>query len=161
VIRGRLGAIKFVKGGFQVFRDDPSRGATFPSRMEQAPTPSEVVTVEPPKNETETLWENFLACVRARQQSTFCPPDLGAVAVATTAMAAQSYRSGQALFWDAERRAVVAADASWAANWEQRSKALAKPNQVLGWSAGDTGSTLTPPAHQKLAGPWMNGKDPG
>jgi len=160
VIRGRLGALKFVKGGFQVFRDDPNRGASFPARMEQAPTPTEVVSVEPPSNETQTLWENFLECVRARRQSTFCPPDLGAAAVAVTAMAAQSYRTGQALFWDRERREVVNADASWAMRWEQRSRAKAKPNQVLGWSAGDTGSTLTPPPHQKLAGLWTGGKDP-
>ncbi|MBA4189678.1 MAG: gfo/Idh/MocA family oxidoreductase [Planctomycetaceae bacterium] len=160
VIRGRLGAIKFVKGGYQLFRDDPTRGASFPPRMEQAPTPTEAVTVEAPRNETETLWENFLACVRSRQQSTFCPPDLGAVAVVTAAMAAQSYRTGQALFWDRERRVVATADSSWATRWEQRSKARAKPNQIFGWSGGDTGSTLTPPTHQNLAGPWVNGKDP-
>jgi predicted dehydrogenase len=160
VIRGRLGAIKFVKGGFQVFRDDPARGATFPPRLEAPPTPSEVVSVEPPRNETEAMWENFLACVRARQQSTFCPPDLGAVAVATTAMAAQSYRTGQAQFWDRERRTVTAIDPGWALRHEQRSTARAKPNQVFGWSGGDAGSTLAPPPHQKLAGPWVNGRDP-
>lgn len=160
VIRGRLGAVKFVKGGFQVFRDNPGRGATFPPRMEAQPAPSESIAVEPPKNETEALWENFLACVRDRRQSTFCPPDLGAAAVAVAAMAAQSYRTGQALFWDRERRQVATADASWAARWEQRSKSRGKANQVFGWSAGETGSTLTPPAHQKLAGPWVNGKEP-
>jgi hypothetical protein len=31
---------------------------------------------------------------------------------------------------------------------------------VFGWSAGDTGSTLAAPDHQKLAGPWLNGKEP-
>ncbi len=162
VIRGRLGAVKFVKGGFQVFRDDPNRGASFASRLEQPVTPAELVNVEPPRNETEALWENFLACVRDRQQSTFCPPDLGAAAVVTAALATQSYRTGQSLFWDRERRTAVTADATWATRWEQRSKAgNGKPNQVFGWSAGDTGSTLTPPQHQKLAGPWVNGKDPG
>jgi predicted dehydrogenase len=160
VIRGRLGAMKFVKGGFQVFRDDPTRGATFPPRLEQPLTPAETVAVEPPKNETEALWANFLDCVPARRQSTFCPPDLGAAAVAVSAMAARSYRTGQALFWDRERREVVAADSTWATNWESRSKSRGKPGQVFGWSAGDTGSTLTPPAHQKLAGPWLNGKEP-
>jgi predicted dehydrogenase len=160
VIRGRLGALKFVKGGFQVFRDDPNRGVTFSPRMEHLPIPAETVIVEPPKNETEALWENFLACVRSRQQSTYCPPDLGAAAAATTAMATQSYRTGQALFWDRERRTTATADSTWAAKWEQRSKTRAKPNQVFGWSAGDTGSTLVPPQHQKLAGPWVNGKEP-
>ena len=161
VIRGRLGAIKFVKGGFQVFKDDPARGATFTPRLEQPPTPAETVAVESPRNETEALWENFLECVRARRQSTFSPPDLAAAAVATTAMAAQSYRTGQALFWDRERRTIMPADSSWAARWEQRSKSGAKPNQIFGWSGDDAGSTVQPPPHQKLAGPWVNGKDPG
>jgi hypothetical protein len=161
VIRGRLGAIKFVKGGFQVFRDDPSRGATFAPRLEQPPTPSEMVAVESPRNETEALWENFVECVRARRQSTFSPPDLSAAAVAATSMAAQSYRTGQALFWDRDRREIAPADSTWATRWEQRSKARTKPNQVFAWSGGDAGSTVQAPAHQKLAGPWVNGKDPG
>src|SRR5262245_54665634 len=76
VIRGRLGAIKFVRGGLQIHRDDPTRGATFPARLEHPPIPAETIAVEPPKNETESLWENFLNCVRSRTQSTFCPPDL-------------------------------------------------------------------------------------
>ena len=159
VIRGRLGAIKFVKGGFQVFRDDPTRGAAFPPRLERQPEPAEFVATESPRNDTEALWENFLECVRSRRPATFSPPDLGAVAVVTAAMAVQSYRTGQALFWDRERRA-VSASSGWAERWEKRSKARAKPNQVFGWSGGDAGSTLQPPDYQRLAGPWVNGKDP-
>ena len=159
VIRGRLGAVKFVAGGFQVFRDDPARGAQFPRRMETCPEPAEVVSVEPPRNETEALWENFLECARGRRPATFSPPDLGAAASITTAMAVQSYRTGQALTWDREKRTVVGA-AGWAERWEKRSKARGKPNQVFGWSGGDAGSTLTPPEHQRLAGPWTSGKDP-
>ena len=159
VIRGRLGAIKFVKGGFQLFRDDPARGASFPARLEGPPEPSSFESAEPPRNDTEALWENFLECARTKRQSTFSPPDLGAVAVVTAAMAVQSYRTGQALFWDREKRAVVAADASWAERWAKRSQQRAKPNQIFGWSGGD-GGTVQPPAHQSLAGPWANGKDP-
>jgi predicted dehydrogenase len=159
VIRGRLGAIKFVKGGFHLFRDDPARGAQFPARMERQPEPTETVSVESPRNETETLWENFLECARSRRQSTFCPPDLGATAVVTAAMAVQSYRTGQALLWDRERR-TIGAGTGWAERWEKRSKARGKPNQVFGWSGGDAGSTLAPPDYQRLAGPWVNGKDP-
>src|SRR5207253_2085128 len=55
---------------------------------------------------------------------------------------------------------VADAESTWAARWEARSKSRARPNQVFGWSAGDTGSTLAAPAHQKLAGPWVNGKEP-
>jgi hypothetical protein len=161
VIRGRLGAVKFVTGGFELFRDDPTRGAVFPPRLDRSPPAGEFVAVEPPRNETETLWENFLDCVRARRQSTFCPPDLGAAAVSFAAMAAQSYRTGQAFFWDRERRVVVPADSSWAARWEQRSANRGKPNQVFAYTGGDAGSTMNAPADQRLAGPWINGKDPG
>ena len=160
VIRGRLGAIKFVRGGFHVFRDDPGRGATFPPRLERPVEPSEVVPCDPPRNETEALWENFLDAVWARRQATFSPPDLGAAAVAVAAMGVQSYRTGRALFWDHERRAVANADPGWAERWETRSRARGKPGRVFGWSAGDTGRTLHPPAYQTLAGPWANGTDP-
>jgi len=99
--------------------------------------------------------------VRSRRQSTFSPPDLGAAAVAVTEMAELSYWTGhQAMFWDKERRAIATADSGWAERWAQRSKSRGKPNQVFGWTGGDAGSTLNPPAHQKLAGPWTSGKDP-
>jgi len=157
VIRGRLGAIKFVRGGFHLYRDDPARGATFPPRMEQPPAPAEVVAVEPPKNETEALWLNFLDCARSRRQSTFCPPDLAAAAVAVTAMAELSFHGGrQELTWDKSRRQIAPAGSTWI----ERGHTRGKPNQIFGWSAGETGSTLQPPAYQKLAGPWVNGKDP-
>jgi predicted dehydrogenase len=160
VIRGRLGAVKFVKGGFQVFRDDPHRGASFPTRHEHALEPHELVSADAPRNETESLWENFLDAVRSRRQSTFSPPDLAAPAVALTAMAVQSYRTGQALCWDRERRAIASGN-RWAEGWEKRSQSRGKPNQVVGWSGGDSGSTLDAPGYQKLAGSWANGKDPG
>src|SRR5205823_3850380 len=118
-------------GGFQLFKDDPTRGASYPPRLEQPLDPAAFESVEPPKNETEALWENFLECVRARRQSTFSPPDLGAVAVATAAMAVQSYRTGQALYWDREKRAIAPADSSWAERWAKRSAMRAKPNQVF------------------------------
>ena len=50
--------------------------------------------------------------------------------------------------------------ARWAARWEERSQLRGKPNQVIGWKAGDTGSLLEPPSYQKLEGDWVNGKDP-
>ena len=59
--------------------------------------------------------------------------------------------------------------ATWAADWEKRSKLRGKPNQVAGWHAGDKGSAFDWDAdaaakdakeYMKLAGPWVNGKDP-
>jgi predicted dehydrogenase len=160
VIRGRLGAIKFIRGGFQIYRDDPTRGAAFPLRLEESLAPTETVPVEPPKNESEALWENFLECVRSRRQSTFSPPDLGAAAVALTAMAELSCWTGnEAVFWNKDRRAITT-QCDWSEQWRERSRSRAMPNQVFGWTGGETGSTLQPPAYQNLAGPWTNGKDP-
>jgi hypothetical protein len=75
-------------------------------------------------------------------------------------MGVRSYREGQVLFWDKEKREPVVADASWATRWEKRSKEHGKPNQIIGWHGGDAGSVVVPPAYQKLEGPWINGKDP-
>ncbi len=95
VIRGRLGTVKFVKGGLQLFRDDPHRGASFPPRLERPLEPTEIIATETPKNETEALWLNFLDSARTRRQNTFCPPDLAMRAVLLTAQAEQSYRASQ------------------------------------------------------------------
>jgi hypothetical protein len=54
----------------------------------------------------------------------------------------------------------VTGDGTWAARWEKRSKERGKPNQIIGWTGGDAGSTLKPPAYMSLAGPWVDGKDP-
>ncbi|HUR54869.1 MAG TPA: gfo/Idh/MocA family oxidoreductase, partial [Gemmataceae bacterium] len=61
---------------------------------------------------------------------------------------------------DKEKRNIAEPDSPWASRWEKRSAGRGKPNQVFGWAGGDAGSTLNPPAYQKLAGPWVNGKDP-
>ncbi len=111
-------------------------------------------------DDTYAIWDNFLECVRARKTETLCTPALGAAAFTTVAMGVKSYREGKALFWDKEQRKAVDADASWATKWETRSKKRGKPNQIMGWSGGDQGSTLTPPEYMKLAGPWVDGKDP-
>ncbi len=109
---------------------------------------------------TQKLWENFLECVRSRNRATISPPELGAAAFTTVAMGVQSYRTGQALFWDAENRRPVPANASWAQKWERRSHERGRPSQIIGWNGGDRGSSLRPPAYQNLEGPWTNGQDP-
>ncbi|MFO0800938.1 MAG: Gfo/Idh/MocA family oxidoreductase [Gemmataceae bacterium] len=160
LVRGRLGALRFVRGGFQLYRDDPHRGASYVPRSARPPEPTSVVAVEPPRNETEALWENFLECVRARRQSTFCPPDLAAVGATVCAMAEASVWGGNApVFWDRERRE-VATGSDWADRWVKRSAARTPPGTIAGWSGGDAGRTLTPPTDQKLAGLWKNGRDP-
>ena len=41
-----------------------------------------------------------------------------------------------------------------------RPRGRGKPAQVKGWEGGEKGSLLEPEDYQKLAGPWVNGKDP-
>ncbi|GIW78915.1 MAG: oxidoreductase [Gemmatales bacterium] len=162
VIRGRLGTIKFVRGGFQIIPDNPKGGAGLPARLEKS-IEGEFVDCQPPTGrhaDTTALWENFLDCVRRRDRNTLSPPELGAAAFTTVNMGVLSYRQGKVLFWDKEKRQVKEADDSWAKRWEERSEKRGKPNQIIGWRAGDTGSTLEPPDYMKLAGPWIDGKDP-
>jgi hypothetical protein len=103
---------------------------------------------------------NFFECVKLRKRETNNTPELGYAAIATVNLGTQSYRDGKAYFWDAKAHRATLADSSWAQAWEKRSRARAKPNQIAGWRAGDTGSLLEPPDYQKLAGPWIDGKDP-
>jgi predicted dehydrogenase len=162
VIRGRLGTIKFVKGGFQVIKDDPRGKAGLPARLEKS-VEGEFHAFGLPDgrhNDTTALWEDFLECVRSNKRETMSTPELGAAAFTTVAMGVRSHREGKALFWDSEKLRPTEADASWASRLEQRSKDHGKPHQVAGWHAGETGSVFEPPDYQKLAGPWTNGNDP-
>ena len=98
-------------------------------------------SVAPPSNETQSMWEHFLECVRSHNRSTLCPPELGAAAVTIAALGVESFRSGQMLTWDKEtRRPATPNGSAWAANWETRSQNRER-------FAG-----LQPPAYMDLAG---------
>ena len=168
IIRGHLATIRFgtSKGkegsdyvkGFDVYGQEISGGPAKPKEGYVAPIYS--YENQGKGNATYALWENFLECVRARQRETLCTPELGAAAFSTVNMGVQSYRFGKVLFWDKMLRKTKDADASWASSLEARSKKRDKPSQIIGWTGGDNGSTLTPPEYQKLEGPWVDGKDP-
>lgn len=170
VIRGRLATIRFNGGGdyvqgFDVFGQEIPGGPAKPKEGFGAP----VHTYKNPKADdkelpggraTYALWENFLECVKSANRDTLSTPELGAAAFTTVNMGVQSYRQGKVLFWDDDKKKAVEADASWASNLEARSKKRGKPNQVIGWKAGNTGSTVAQPDYQHLEGPWIDGKDP-
>jgi predicted dehydrogenase len=163
IIRGHLATIKFTGGGdymkgFEVYAQNIAGGPAKPKQGFGTP----VHTFENPKsgNATYALYENFLECVRSRNRETLCTPELGAAAFTTVNMGVLSYRFGKVLFWDKEERKTRDTDPGWARSWEKRSKERGKPSHVLGWEAGDKGSTLTPPDYQKLEGPWKDGQDP-
>ncbi|HEY1189413.1 MAG TPA: Gfo/Idh/MocA family oxidoreductase [Gemmata sp.] len=164
MIRGHLATIKFNGGGdfikgFSVYGQNITGGPAKPKGAANDAPVHEFVN-DKQGNATYHLWENFLQCVRDRKRETLSTPELGAAAFSTVNMGVQSYRFGKALMWDKEKRAPKEADASWAAQWEARSKKRGKPNHVMGWHAGDKGSLLQAPDYQKLEGPWVNGKDP-
>ncbi len=140
VIRGRFGAIRFAKGALHLIADDPTRASKLPARLEKTVEAAETVHVTSPANETQALWEHFLGCVRDRNRSTLCPPELGAAAVTLAAMGVDSYRSGQVLSWDKEQRRVTSADGTWAEKWDARSRAKERFPGML------------PPGYMELAG---------
>jgi hypothetical protein len=113
-----------------------------------------------PGEDTYALWEHFLACTRSRNPETLCPSDLGYAAITTVNLGVRSYREGKAYYFDKATGESEDADTAWSARWEERSHLRGKPNQVIGWKAGDTGSLLKAPDYQKLEGDWVDGKDP-
>ncbi len=89
------------------------------------------------------------------------PADLGAAAIATVVLGSRSYREGKVFHFDSESLTVHDGNSDWAKRWEAMSRARAKPNHIPGWNAGDTGSKIDDPEYMSLAGPWIDGKDPG
>jgi predicted dehydrogenase len=167
VIRGHTGTLVFESKPIK--KDDPKSPREFgytilPQGVGSAPKgPSgdipkdgEFVSGGLKGDDTYALWENHLKCVSEQNKDTFSTPELGAAAFSTVNMGVQSYRQGKALFWDKQARKPVEADASWAAQWEERSHKRGKPNQVIGWTGGDKGSLLVPEDYQKLEGPWKD-----
>ncbi len=161
VIRGHTATIKF----------DPNAHAGFAviqQKLEGKPAPpganqgegGDSFKPRQPREDTRALWEHYIECMRSRNSETLCPADLGYAAITTVNMGVKSYREGKAFYFDKDTGQVVEADGSWAARWQERSKLRGKPNQVIGWKAGDTGSLLEPFSYQKLEGDWINGKDP-
>ncbi|HKB02176.1 MAG TPA: gfo/Idh/MocA family oxidoreductase, partial [Gemmataceae bacterium] len=164
-IRGKSGTIKFIPQAGDLMKGFE----LIPQTTTQARGPGdagkdkgELVTagMDPKTDLTYLLWQNYLDCVGRGEQGTLSTPELGAAAFSTVNMGVLSYRHDQVLYWDKELRKPIPGNATWAAQWEKRSKAKGKPNQIIGWDGGTAGSTLKPPDYMKLAGPWIDGKDP-
>ena len=161
VIRGHTATIRF--------DGDPKQGFTVAQqKIEGRPAPpgansgegGERYKPEQPRDDTRALWDHYMECLRSRNPETLCPAETGYAAIATVNMGVQSYREGKALFFDKETGKVSEADTSWAKKWEKVSHERGKPKQVIGWHAGEEGSTMTPKDYQKLEGDWIDGKDP-
>jgi predicted dehydrogenase len=165
VIRGKLATIKFIPQsgdlmkGFEIVPQN-TKAARGPGDGGKEKGELITVDVDPKTDLTYNLWANYLDCVRKGEQGTLSTPELGAAAFSTVNMGVLSFRNDEVLYWDKEARKPVKADGTFAKSWEKRSKERGSPNQVQGWQGGDAGSKLIPPDYMKLAGPWVDGKDP-
>ena len=157
-IRGHFGSFVFGNGEeFDAFDYVPER----PQVTRNSKLKKETIETAQVKDTTYAHFKNWVEAMVANDPS-MCnnDPELGAAAITTVILGAQSYRQGKIFHFDDSDYAVHDANDSWATNWEKRSAERGKPNHIKGWSAGDLGSVLEEPDHMKLAGPWVDGKPP-
>jgi predicted dehydrogenase len=164
-IRGRHGAVVFdlSREGFDFLPQRPQVTRLRDARKQHFDAPR-------PADETSAHWRNFLEAVAAGDP-TLChnTPELGAAAVVTVQMGAQSYLAGKALEWDSAAGRIVPSGEHFARQWEQRSREGAAPRHIAGWApapadspGGEPAATDTrfsrpqPGDYQKLAGPWTD-----
>jgi len=152
-IRGHLGTITF---------DMTSDGFEFEPERPQVTRNSEArarhVEAFRPDDETRAHWENFLEAIGKNAPSA-CnnPPDLGAAAIVTVTMGAESYRNGKVYEWDAGEGKPVESGPAYARAWETMSAERSAPRHVPGWAPHDSDpmfSRQVPNDYQKLEGPW-------
>jgi predicted dehydrogenase len=159
LIRGHFGSLVFGVGekfdGFDFIPERPQ--VTRNSKLKE-----ERIQTETVQDTTYDHFKNWVEAMYADDPS-MCNNDplLGAAAITTVILGAQSYREGKVFFFDDENYTVSDSNPSWAENWEKMSEKRSKPNHIAGWEGGDTGSVLEEPDYMKLAGPWVDGKEPG
>ena len=164
VIRGHNGAFEFGNGEqfteFNFIAERPQ--VTFDSTVKDELIKTDLAGSDLKKSDTTYLhFKNWVAAMEAGKPD-MCnnTPDLGAAAVTTVILGAQSYRFGKVYHFDEATGTYKDGDDSWAKKWEALSDQRGKPAHVPGWAAGDKGSTLRPDEYMKLAGPWAGGQDP-
>lgn len=158
-IRGHFGSFIFRGNKIEFIPERPQ--VTLDSSLK-----AETIETESIGDDTYAHFNNWLAAIDARDPMK-CnnSPDLGAAAVTTVILGAQSYRNGIVYYFDKEQGPVNAYEAhqrgeSWAKQWEELSAKRGTPRHIPGWTAGDYGSVLEEPAYMSLAGPWIDGRPP-
>ena len=158
LIRGHFGSFVFGNGEeFDGFDYKPER----PQVTRNSKLKDERISSDTIPDTTYAHFKNWVEAMLADDPSAVNnDPYLGAAAITTVILGAQSYREGKVFFFDDEQMKVAEADTSWSKRWEEVSAKRGKPSHIPGWKAGDHGSVLEEPKHMKLAGPWKNGKPP-
>jgi hypothetical protein len=160
-IRGHYGNIlvhkpSYLNGPKAAFDFIPERPQVTLDRMLK----KETLEAKSKYNFDMSHFDNFLAAIRAGKPNLVNnDPELGAAAVMIVNLAVRSYREGKVFHVDPQGK-IRDGDSSWAENWEKMSQAHSRPRHVPGWRGGEAGSVMTPPEYQRLAGPWINGRDP-
>ena len=159
LIRGHFGSVVFGTG-------EEFTGYDFKAERPQVTHDSSIVDkrveVGRVDDTSHTHFRNFTQAAIANDPGAVnCSPELGAAAMTIVKLGSRSYREGKVYHFDRDTMTFSEGDGSWCEGWEKMSAERAKPKHVPGWTAGDKGSVLIPKPYQKLAGPWINGKDPG
>ena len=173
VIRGRLGTIKFVKGGFQVIKDDPNKQARHPGPAGEEPSSRRRwssarstgfarrgpgATTSTPAACGRTSWN--ASAPRKRDHAEHAGAGRGSVHHGRPGRAKLSHGQGAVLGQGSPQARSRGRQQLGAASLEARSKKHGKPNQVMGWHGRRHRQRRGPAEYQKLAGPWKGGKDP-
>ncbi|MEM9942195.1 MAG: Gfo/Idh/MocA family oxidoreductase, partial [Planctomycetota bacterium] len=142
-IRGHFGSFVFGTGEkFDSFEFVPER----PQVTRDSKLKTETINTPQMKDTTYAHFSNWIDAMIANDPlQVNNDPELGAAAITTVILGAQSYRQGKVFHFDSDRLLVEDASQSWATNWEMRSANRGRPNHIPGWSAGDYGSTLEDP----------------
>jgi hypothetical protein len=151
-IRGHYGTIVFdlSRDGFDFL---PQR----PQVTRQRDAARRHVAAPLPADETLAHWENFLAAIALDDpRHCHCTPEQGAAAAVTALLAAESYRTGRVLEWDAAEGLAVESGPDYARRWEQRSRESTPTSAGAGAPADPLLARQRPEAYQKLAGPWSS-----
>ncbi len=158
MIRGHHGSVVFGNGeGFEGYDFVAER----PQVTHDSSIKSKRVNVGKVQNTSLEHFDNFVKAARAGDPDLVnCSPELGAAAMVIVKLGARSYREGKVFHFDRDTMTISDGNSSWSENWQKMSAEGAKPKHVPGWTAGDKGSLLIPKPYQKLAGPWVDGKDP-
>lgn len=110
-----------------------------------------------PKDETLAHWQNFVEAVElGAPELCHNTPDLGAAAVVTVNLAAESYRQGKIFEWHEGH--MIESGPGYAHGWETLSQRGSQPRHISGWNPVEQNATFTQrtPDYQKLAGPWKD-----
>lgn len=112
-------------------------------------------------NTTRLHFKNWVEAVQEnRPEMCNNTPDFGDAVAVTVILGAMNYRNGKVNHFDVAIGTYSDGNLSWAQPWKKLSYERGQPKHFPGGTAGGAGCRLRPPDYQRLAGPWIGGRDP-